>query len=438
MLTKNTHNLNLGIPSKVLFDQSIVDVFVLQGILDLEDAEKLKKHFKTNREVENFLIKNRLVTRETINKAYSIILKLPFVELKNIEISSEALSVIPEKIARKYGIIPFDLNGKILKIAVTCPADLPLGFSSTLSKLFKNKKIIIELFITLSEDLRESLKQYGSKGKKSLLIKKGSLPVVYLRNRQIPRTYLNKMPKNFIEKYRLLVFDENISGDYMVACEKPDSPLTKKILNYIKKENKVTLEVFATSKDDIDYVLLNYDHNSSFQMESLHHDDGQPEKSEKSEQEKDDNRGGEIRPSIFSSLSDLLFKPDFPSLTVDSITSKASTYDAEDDKSNEIGFQNAQKKHIMIEEKTNQGAEKKSVSLIGKIDKDHLIKLPKEFIQKYRIVVFGENNSGELMLASDSINSELTEKAIEFIKKQHPIELFLTSKDDIEYAVNIY
>jgi len=373
------------------------------------------------------------VTRETINKAYSIILKLPFIELQNIEISEDALSVIPEKIARKHGVIPFDLENRILKIAVTNPADLPLGFASALSKLFKNKKIIIELFITTPEDFKEMLKQYRNRSKKSLLIKKGSLPVIYLRNRQIQRKYLNKMPKSFIEKYRLLVFDESISGEYLVACEKPDSPLTKKILNYIKKENKVALEIFATSKEDIDYVLKNYDHNSSFHVEPLHEDKIE----ENIKKEPEDKKDIKDRLPLFSSLSDLLFKSDTPSLTVDSIAPRASVLDDKKHEKNGDNFQNSLKERIIVNKPADIDG-KLSVNLVGKIQREYLTKLPKEFIRKYRIVVFGENSSGELMLASDDLNGELTIKAIDFIKKQHPVELYAASTDDIEYAVNVY
>jgi len=266
-----------------------------------------------------------------------------------------------------------------------------------------------------------------------LLIKRGSLPVIFLRNREVQRKYLNKIPKTFIEKYRLLVFDENISGDYLVACEKPDSPLTKKILNYIKKENKVTLEIFAASKEDIDYILENYDHNSSFHVEPLHED--KVEEDVKKEPEDNTDIGSKL--PLFSSLSDLLFKSDVPGLTVDSITPKIQTTDDGKDERSKNNFQNTSKKRIIINKPTNTVGQL-SVSLVGKVHKEYLTKLPKEFIRKYRIVVFGENSSGELMLASDDLNAELTKKAIDFIKKQHPVELYATSTDDVEYAVNIY
>lgn len=426
---------NLGVPSAMLFNQSILDVFVLQGILDLEDAEKLKGHFRTNREIETFLLANHLVTRDTINKAYSIILKLPFIELKNIKISPETLRAVPEKIATRLGIIPFDLDGTLLKIAVTQPADLPLSFSQTVKKLFKSKKANLELFITGMDDFKEALKQYKDKPEKSLLIKKGSLPVVYLRNRRITRECLNKIPKSFIEKYRLLVFDENIAGHYLVACEHPDSSLTKKIFNYIEKENKVKLEIFATSESDIDYVLQNYDSDTPFQIEEL-----QPKKEveqgpSKKEQYKtiaQDN----LRQAI-SGIKKTFFRRKNPTLTVDSIFSRPKN-ETGLARTEESKFPNNAKASIInnVEDKGN--IEIKSINLVGKVPKDFLVKLPKEFISKYRVVVFGEDDKGKLMLATDTPDSDVTKKALDFIAGQHEIEIYLAKPADIEYALNIY
>lgn len=415
---------NLGIPSAMLFNQSILDVFVLQGILELEDAEKLKKNFKTNREIENFLLKNHLVTRDTINKAYSIILKLPFIELSSIKIEQEVLDVIPEKIALRLGIIPFDLDGMLLKVAITLPSDLPIGFTASISKLLKNKKANLELFITGTNDFKEAVKQYKIKPKKSLLIKKGSLPIVYLRNRKISRHCLNKIPKSFIEKYRLLVFDENIAGNYLVACEKPDSPLTKKIFKYIEKENKVKLEIFATSGSDIDYVLENYDSETPFQIEELQIVKKEEKKPEKKEQFKVITQDS-INTAI-SSIQKRFFKPKTPTLTIDSIVKRPEQFQKDD------------KNGIIINEGKSDEPSAKSINLIGKIPKSYLAKLPKEFIEKYRVVVFGENDEGDLMLASDTLGAEVTKKAISFIKNQHPVEVFSTKSADIEYALSIY
>ncbi len=249
--TTNYYNFS----NNALTSQSILDVFVIQDLIDQTDAEKLKEKFRTNREIENFLIKNRIVTRETINKAYSIILKLPYVELKNIEISDELKALIPEKLVRKFGIVPFSLEDGSIRIALARPADLVVGFRSSLGKIFKERQLEIELFITSEDDFDECLKQYGKKPSSAILLKKGRFPVVYLRNQKIASEFLSKIPAEFMAKYRLAVFNRNSRGYYMIACEQPDSAIVLKILDFIKQQNDIKFEIFATSKEDIDYVL---------------------------------------------------------------------------------------------------------------------------------------------------------------------------------------
>lgn len=237
-----------------LTNQSILDVFVLQGVVEPDDATKLKSRFKTNREIEDFLIKNKVVTKDTVNKAYSIIFKLPYVELKSIEIPAELMKIVPEKVAKKYGILPFGQEENLLRLAISRPSDLLVNFRSGLGQIFAKKNLDVELFITGESDFQEAILQYSGRGDK-LLIKQGSLPIVYLRNQVIADQYLRKFPRDFIEKYRLVVFGQNQRGYFLVATAQPDSPITRKIIDFVKRENNIKVETFATSEDDIKYVL---------------------------------------------------------------------------------------------------------------------------------------------------------------------------------------
>ncbi len=253
-MQNNSYNNFYDYSGTTLTNQSILDVFVLQDVIDGEDAEKLRTKFKTNREIESFLIKNRIVSRDTINKAYSILFKLPYVELKNVEIPVSLKNIFPESIAKKFGIIPFGTDEGLIRLALSRPADLLLGFQSGLQKLFSDKEMELELFVTGETDFLECLKQYRDKNN-GLLLKRGALPVVYLRGQAIPEAFLNKFPHDFVEKYHIVVFGQNRRGSYLVACEEPDSPITIKILDFIKKENGIKMELFATSTDDIKYIL---------------------------------------------------------------------------------------------------------------------------------------------------------------------------------------
>jgi len=250
-INQNYYNFS----NSTFMNQSILDVFVLQDLIDQDDATRLKKQLKTNRQIEDFLIKNHIVTKDTINKAYSIILKLPYIELRNVKIPDDLKSIVNEKIANKFGIIAFGLDDGLIRIAVSRPADILSGFQGGLKDIFERRKLEVELFITGQTDFVEVLKQYRQNSKDPLLMKKGSLPVVYLKNQPIQENYLKKFPKEFVEKYRLVVFDQNRRGHYLIACEQPDSPITIKILDFIGKENGVNIEKFATSRDDIEYIL---------------------------------------------------------------------------------------------------------------------------------------------------------------------------------------
>jgi type IV pilus assembly protein PilB len=152
-----TQNYNYLDPA--LTSQSVLDVFVLQDLIDPADAQKLQKKLKTNREIENFLLKTKIVTKETINKAYGIMLKLPFIEIKNLDIPEAVLSMVPEKLARKYQIIPIGIEDNLVRVATANPADLLVGYDTGIGKLFAEKKLEIELFLTGAADFEEAVKQ---------------------------------------------------------------------------------------------------------------------------------------------------------------------------------------------------------------------------------------------------------------------------------------
>ena len=396
-----------GFSKSLLNTQSILDVFVLQDILEQKDAETLKKTLKTNREAENFLVKNRLVSKDTVNKAYSIILKLPYISLTNVQIKEDALAAIPRNLSEKYGILAFDINGRLVRLAISKPADLIYGFIPGLTQIFESKKFILELFITGVSDFQEASAQYKNNIKNKILLNKGSLPVIALKGSEIPEKYLKKVPRDFIEKYRVVVFDKNVVGDFMVACEEPDSPLTRKVLSSLEEENDVKLEVFAASKDDMDYSLLLYDGKVKDTANLLDGKKGIAE--EKNETE----------PSNTS--APLSFKTPL----VDSIKS--------------IMKRKSKEPTVIVDESHNDyGAKKPTSDIIEKtelpavLDLEFIQKLPKDFVDKYHVVVFGEGKDGNFMVGTDRPKDPLTKKAIEFIQDQHELDVYEISGKDFE------
>jgi type IV pilus assembly protein PilB len=211
----------------------------------------------------------------------------------------------------------------MIRIAVSRPADIMTSFKSGLQDLFAKRKLEVELFITGETDFIEAVKQYRESGN-PLLLKKGSLPVVYLRNQPIQDNYLHKFPSEFVEKYRLVVFGQNRRGQYLIACEEPDSPITIKILDFIKKENKVNIEQFATSRDDIDYIIRRIIGKAEPKPEAVPSDPRPADKQNSSSSSQRDLSNHPPKPlgeskSLIKGLINSLFESAKPDLTIDGI-----------------------------------------------------------------------------------------------------------------------
>lgn len=254
--------------NQALSSQSIIDVFVVQGLVLPIDAEKIKSRYKNNLAIERFLLNNRLISREAINKAYSIILKLPFIGLNNLSIPEEIASLIPEKLEKKYLVLPFSRKGDILNIAIGNPGELFWGANNEIKSFIKSKNLHLELFISTPEDILKAIPLKNS-DKNKIQLEQGNLPVIFLRNRNVDMKYLRLLPLEFIEKNRVVIFDRVNNKRYRIAEEDPYNKKTKEIIDYIKKNNNLDLEEFTTSSEDIDYLIGLYKNSSKTKPEEL-------------------------------------------------------------------------------------------------------------------------------------------------------------------------
>ncbi len=237
--------------------QSILDVFVIQGLISQEDSDSLKKRFRNNAEIEKVLVNNRIVTRETINKAYSILLKIPYVSLANTKIDNEILNIIPQKVAQKYGAVAFGINGTDLQLAVSKPLELNSNFQNGMENLMANKPYTISLYITGPEDFNEAIKQYRGVGN-DLKLKTSSYPVVFLRNQNISKSLMQRLPLDFIKKHRAVIFAQKNENSFYMAAERPDDTEVRRAMEYIQKQNHVSIQLMATAKEDIDFIIEHY------------------------------------------------------------------------------------------------------------------------------------------------------------------------------------
>ncbi|MBM3282794.1 type II/IV secretion system protein [Candidatus Gottesmanbacteria bacterium] len=110
-------------------EQKILINLVNKGILSKELAEEIKlSALSSGRSISDLLIKKNLVGEDEILANKADIFHTSFINLAGKGISPEILTYISESVARKYKLIPFELDkkNKKLHIAMADPMDLSL------------------------------------------------------------------------------------------------------------------------------------------------------------------------------------------------------------------------------------------------------------------------------------------------------------------------
>lgn len=133
---------------KLLRDHNKATNDQLMALREQEAAEK--------KPLQDLVIKNNLVSEKDLTKLYADEIDVPYVELNPKEIKREVLRLIPERIARRYGVILFDVEDKGTKLlAMEDPDDI-----QAISFLQKQLGSDIKVHIATSSDIHSSLEQY--------------------------------------------------------------------------------------------------------------------------------------------------------------------------------------------------------------------------------------------------------------------------------------
>ncbi len=75
-------------------------------------------------EVTDLILDQKILDEEDVAKARAAFLNLPYVDLRNVNISQEVLAIIPEESRTFYRMIPYELKGTDLKVALEDPSHI--------------------------------------------------------------------------------------------------------------------------------------------------------------------------------------------------------------------------------------------------------------------------------------------------------------------------
>lgn len=159
----------MDLNQKALLDQLVKNKDITKDEADQIEVESLKK----NLPIKNYLSEYGQIPRQNVIKAQAEVMGVPYVDLENSPIDSQAVGFISESVARSYGVLPYKYDVKLNSIYLGTADPLRIEAVDFLEKK-TGKKIrlaladeqqitkMIDLAYSqgLSPEVRDALKEY--------------------------------------------------------------------------------------------------------------------------------------------------------------------------------------------------------------------------------------------------------------------------------------
>jgi type IV pilus assembly protein PilB len=119
-------SINRTLPKKEgVTRRKLGELLVETGLLSPEKlTEALQIQKDSGKRLGQILIDMSLISEEEMAFALAMQLKIPYVDLSNIEVSGKIVETIPEEVCQKSSCVPIALKNSILDVAMADPLDL--------------------------------------------------------------------------------------------------------------------------------------------------------------------------------------------------------------------------------------------------------------------------------------------------------------------------
>jgi type IV pilus assembly protein PilB len=134
-------------------EDSLEGILSKQGLLTPDQVSAVKlESINSGQLVENIIIQHSLLPPEKIIQAKAQLMNVPYVRLESRAISTDVLNLIPEPVARRYLLIPFEKQNDVLFIAMADPLDIQV-----IQFLEKKSGMRVKAFLGLSQDILKAV-----------------------------------------------------------------------------------------------------------------------------------------------------------------------------------------------------------------------------------------------------------------------------------------
>ncbi len=138
-------------------DSKFLELLLADKVITSSQAEQLRLESITKgQSVEEILKKQSLVDEEVLLKCKAKLFNIPFINLKEVAASPEALALIPQSVAAHYRAFPFalDKNRTTLSVAMVNPLDL-----AAVEFLAQKTGLKIIPYFALPREIEEAINQ---------------------------------------------------------------------------------------------------------------------------------------------------------------------------------------------------------------------------------------------------------------------------------------
>ena len=106
--------------------KTIPAILLEKKVINEEQFEKIKlENINTGKSFEEIIKAHNFVSEEELTRAKAETINVPFVKLSETSVSPQALSLLPEVVAKHYLVLPttFDKPTNVLSVAMANPLD---------------------------------------------------------------------------------------------------------------------------------------------------------------------------------------------------------------------------------------------------------------------------------------------------------------------------
>ena len=104
--------------------KDVIDILLKKKLIDDKSVEKLPDQEIQNGGIIKALVDNGVVSNKDLIAVLSAQMDIPLVDLTRMEINDDVMALIPQKIAKKYDVVPLSRIGDNLTVVVADPTDI--------------------------------------------------------------------------------------------------------------------------------------------------------------------------------------------------------------------------------------------------------------------------------------------------------------------------